>query len=259
MTNRGTFGFPRKWSDPTTRFRRVPYVFYPSSYGTCGQWVRSTELIDTFTDLRLAQIISTWADQSGSANNFSAGTALSNTINTPLFLPNAWRGFPGVYFGATKMTSAYVPATGANARSIVYVISNTIYAGNTRGTVATYGTTTANQAYGLDNTNSGANYFASYYLGTGNQGGAISATKPDVVIQAFDGTNDKLYVNGSSTITATPALNTSSANGMKLGISLNNSEFGFFVLYEFAAFSTNLTATDAANITAALQGQYECA
>lgn len=258
MANAGIMSFPTKYNDPVTRFRRAPRLFVPSDYGTCGQWVRSSDLLDVITDLNSTYFVQTWTDQSGSANNFSANMAAADKSPYPLFYGRAWRGFPGVRLCSTRMTSSYVPATGANVRSMVLVVSHPVYNSNTDNTYAWYGTNSALQGFGIGVVSSSLTYKLYTQISTGNNSSANAQTSvPDIVIAIYDGTNGKIYVNGSSALSTVLVLNTSSAAGISLGSPSNSGTVGIVTIYEFAAFAADLTPSVAA-ITSVLQGQYEC-
>lgn len=256
--NRGVLGFPRKYSDPTTRFRRAPKLFRPSDYGTCVQWVRASDCVESFADQRNTQLLATWSDLSGNSNNFASIAAGAQFTGSPLWYPRAWRGFPGVRFMANGMSSSAVPATGANARTVAYVLGQ-VTQQTGRGILSVYGTNASLQTYGLS-INASSLTLQVYYNGTitTTTGNLSSIGVPDVIVHVFDGTNDKVYLNGSQVHTGTPVLNTGSTNGINLGKATAATELGFFTLYEFAAWSTNLAVGDITAITSILQGQYEC-
>jgi hypothetical protein len=256
--NRHFFPFPTRWADPSTWYRRAPKLFVPSDYGTCGQWVRSSDLLDVITDPTSTYFVQTWTDQSGSGNNFSANMAAASCGAYPLFYGRAWRGFPGVRMSSTRMTSSYVPATGANVRSLVLVVSHPLYNNSTDNEYAWYGTNTALQGFGIGVATSSLTYKLYTQISTGTNTSATAQTNvPEVVIATYDGTNAKVYVNGSSVLNTALALNTSGAAGISLGSDSGSGRVAIVTIYEFAAFSADISAS-VTTITDVLRGQYEC-
>lgn len=260
--NNGLYSFRRPTIDRSTRYRRAPLVFVATDYGsaTCGQWVKSSDLIGTFTDLTSLNRISTWNDKSGSGNNFSTSGGTSDTVNGPIFLPRAWKGFPGVFFSNNRLTSGYKPATAAGARTVLAVIGQTAYP-NADNCIYQYGASGTLTVYGLRTTGAGMTYRADYSSTGASSSGAASTTGIDVLVHVFDGsTTDKLYLNGSLVLTNTVSANTSATNGIALGALVGtnpSAPYGHFVMYEFAAWATNLSAGNITTLTTDLQAQYE--
>lgn len=258
MTNRGTLGFPTKWSDPTTYWRRAPRLFNPGDYGTCNQWVRSSDFV--FASPADTQLVTTWADQSGSGNDFGTGTTPAALLcQGALWYARAWRGFPGVRLGGTALVSTLTPVTGANVRTVVSVVSHPLYNNNTRNWLYVYGTNTNLLAFGLQ-MNSASFTYNSMTSNTNNNASTANAraATPDVLVHIYDGTNTKLYVNGTSALSVAQALNTTTNIAMRLGADLSAppSSACYMTFYEFAVINADLTASQA-TIASVLQGQYE--
>lgn len=94
------------------------------------------------------------------------------------------------------------------------------------------------------------------YLNGSNYASTVSASsseKPDIIVSRFDGTNTKIWINGSLALTISSASSYDSTSTFSLGYY----EYSHFLFYEMTWFNSALSDTSALYLTEQLAREYQ--
>ena len=204
-----------------------------------------------------SNLVSAWADQSGGGRNVTQGTA----GNKPLWVDAAYGSLPVIRFAGDDFLDggAIGPASGTNARCIIAVVRNVAPSVNYNHVVH-YGAAAAGQAYGLTTHaytphTSGAPGPGNHYWGSGMADADACPTHAILTVY-FDGTTDRLRVNGIEKVTSTPTLNSVTNGAYKVGCRLNGDELFTGDLCELLVYSAVPSSADMQALEAYLRARW---
>lgn len=173
------------------------------------QWLKS----DAGITKDGSNFVSSWADQSGGARDMTQATVGIK----PKWVDGASYNtlLPVIRFdGDDYMNGGAIgPAGGTDPRCIMACVSSVAPEGSGYNHLLHYGTDQAGQAYGLTTLSyashtGGLTGPGNHYWNAGMAGSAACPTSVAVLTVYFDGTTDKLRVNGSQVASSTPTINT---------------------------------------------------
>lgn len=207
--------------------------------------------------------VASWADQTTNGNDFSQATS----SRRPLWIANGLNGKPVLRFDGTDdfLSSSFLPATGANPRSVTMVINNLDYKnGSSDSVVFSWGgTTTHFNAFGFNAISpaTGSRFANAFSIYSNNNGSyrsfptSPSADKSYVVTVNYNGSVAKLFVNSKEIATLSLTLNTTSVNNMRIGSRFST---GYFKgdLAEMALYDDILSVSDQAKLECYLSRKY---
>ncbi|KHD89441.1 MAG: hypothetical protein OM95_03500 [Bdellovibrio sp. ArHS] len=245
-------------------------VFSPTQWGTLKLWLNAGTL--SLTDETAVQ---TWSDFSGTGNHATNGTVATR----PVFKTGVLNGRSVVRFnGSTQfLETATSPVSGAAARTTVTVIANGDISLGDRQVIAGYGNTSSFlNYYGLafankaEHTNRGAgmgSYYhsssdASYTYPSLNSNGSMSSSifgssEAMILVQQYDGTTDRLYLNGK--LLEEKGVTLTTAASTKIQIGRLRAADGYFKgdIAEVLAFSDVLNLTQQKQLECYLANKYK--
>ena len=205
-----------------------------------------------------SDLVSAWADQSGGGRNVTQGTA----ANKPLWVDAVYNTLPAIRFGGNDYLDggAIGPASGANARCIMAVVRNVSTPAGAYNHLLHYGTDQSGQAYGLTiraytGHTGGKVGPGNHYWGSGMADDDACPTHAILTIY-FDGTTDRLRVNGVEAATSTPTLNTVTNGGYKVGCRVTPDEYFTGDLCELAVWSVQPSSADLQAVEAYLRQRW---
>ena len=190
-----------------------------------------------------------WDDKSGGGRNliadwpygdyakWYAGDSLLN--NRPVVELNV--SGRGLYYNGV-----WAPVTGAGGRTVIVVGRNfTGHNLSSLGHMVHWGTQATNQAYGLCGKVGGASKFGNHYW-TNTWAPVNNDQGSYILMAAYDGTTDYLWVNGGTAYSNTIALNTGSTEKFRIGsrIDANGTEFGYGRYAEVIIYNGFLSDSD---------------
>jgi large repetitive protein len=151
-----------------------------------------------------------WNNQMGSGKDAAQSTAAAQ----PLWVDKAVNGKPALRFTGTEfLKTTFVPATGATPRTGIAVLANMPSKPGQWSLSFHYGDTQDDECYGM---NAGSGGFGNYYFGSGLGSSQKPGAAPVIVTVRYDGTEDRVYVNGVEKGAKQIALKTGSG-GMRIG------------------------------------------
>lgn len=205
--------------------------------------------------------VSTWGKSSTAGSDATQASAAAQ----PTFHLGVLNGNPVVRFdGADDVlnTTGVIPATGADPRTILAVVTNTTDAPaiNYRHVVH-YGSGATDQAYGLASktlpaqTGGGTNW-GNHYWANGFSSGLAASTDPTLATIIYDGTTDSFFGNGQALGSKTFALNTGSGDSLSIGSRRANGEHFQGDIAEIIIFNEALGSDDRAAVEQYLGDKY---
>lgn len=225
----------------------------PDQVANLWQWLKA----DAGVTKDGSNLVSAWADQSGGGRDVAQSTA----ANKPTWTANAYNGLPGLVFGGNDFLDggAISPATGAGARCIMAVVRGVTTPAGGYNHVIHYGTDQTGQAYGITvkayTPHTGGNPGpGNHYWGSGMASATVCPSNALLVI-TFDGTTDRLRVNGVEQATSTPTINTTTGN-YKIGCRVSPDEFFTGALCEVAVWSAVPSSADLQAVEAYLRARW---
>jgi hypothetical protein len=172
-------------------------------------WFRA----DTITGLSNGDTVATWINSADNTKNATQSTSGSR----PTFVTNGKNGYPIVRFAeGHSMTSTLVPATGTGPRTIVAISKVGTFGWNQDRYVTGWGAG-VNGLYMLS-VNAAWPSWATVYWGSWHYSGTAWSSDHQVVVTSYDGSTNRMWVNGSATSTPTSTTALATANsGLIIG------------------------------------------
>lgn len=131
----------------------------------------------------------------------------------PLYVTNQINSKPVVRFDGTNdnmiaSASTFIPASGAGTRTVIHVIANAVFNPSGSNPVSSWGTNSSKGGYGLSanlssDMNRGSSGLGTFLYGYESLTSADHASNylaglaPIIVTQTYNGSTDKIYVNGN--------------------------------------------------------------
>lgn len=222
----------------------------PAIISGCVLWLKSNAGITKDGSNR----VSNWSNSCGSSNATQAGST-----RQPLFVDNALNSTPILRFDGVDdyMSTSVVPATGANPRTLVAVVTNTQNTAVNYLHILHYGTASVSDAtYGITSRTANTNSIGNHYWGSGFLSSQIATSNPLILIMGYGSNRDELWVNGTAKGSLTKTLATGSNSGILIGTRVNPAEYGKFDIAEIIAYNKLLSSTERKNIEQYLSQKY---
>ena len=199
-------------------------ILQPTDNAGIVQWLRADALA-----LADGAAVATWTDSTGTYNA-AQGTASYR----PVYKANIFGTKPSVRFDGvqTYLTSSAIPASGAGGRTVFTVIRNGSAATNSATANVWFwgGTSFYSQEYSLafkssisanpGSSNIGMDYYCSTTVLSRDcfaSNVPSSTTAPLVITNSYDGTTDRIYINGVLAGSRTITLATATTSAFTLG------------------------------------------
>ena len=213
--------------------------------------------------------VAAWADSSGSGNNMTGGGT------APIFRTGILNSKPVVRFNGTSstMTGAFVPVTGASDRTVIAVITNGVGPSNSAGMrilgwggTGSFGNTYALMfraiAAGTDASMRGDTFAIDHWTYYDTFYPVVSYRQPNsnptLLAAEYNGTTNRIYVNGESSGERNYTLNTSAATNFHLGFRGGGFNDQYFQgdVAEVLIWNSVLSTTDRQNVECYLALKY---
>ena len=223
------------------------HIYHPADNASLIGWYKAESLSGSD-----GTAISSWADSSASNKAATQGTGANQPVTkTGVFGNYGAARFDGIN---DSLVTTLNPPVGASPRTLVAVIANAAVSPNGGGSgLLTYGHTNSyGQTYGIslymqpdESVNAGTGIGMMYHCYTGCPTSHTSPTAaPMIISQVYDGTTDRMYINGKLALSNTAALTTATNTPLTFASKILSGQYAKVDMGEVLVFSTALSTSE---------------